>query len=333
MNRYARQLALPEVGEEGQHRLRRAKVLVIGAGALGCPVLQYLTGAGVGRLTLVDADRVARSNLHRQPLYGESDVGQAKVWAAQARLRDLNSSVDLQARAERLDPANAAQLVRDADVVVDCADSFAVTYILSDTARTLCKPLVSASVLGFGGYVGGFCAGAPSVRAVFPELPASSATCATAGVLGPVAALVGCVQAQMVLGVLLRLQPSPLGQMVVADLRTYSFRSFRFDAAREPDIEPAPFIAPAHLAPTDFVVDLRSVAEAPVLVHSQAVRKTVDDFRRREVIPDSRQRAVLCCRSGLRAWHAAAALRSYWSGAVALLAAGDDSTADGPQRD
>lgn len=323
MNRYARQQILPQVGEEGQRRLREAHALVVGAGALGCPVLQYLVGAGVERLTLVDHDVVDRSNLHRQPLYGEASLGQHKAIAAQSSLQNLNPDVQIVACVERLDPANAAALASGADVVLDCADSFAVTYTLSDVCYELRKPFIMAAVLGLNGYAGGFCGSAPSVRAVFPELPTTSANCATAGVLGPVAGLLGCLQAQMALAVLLALEPSVLGQMALMDLETYRFRSFRFDAAQEPSGTHSPFIARSELARGDFIVDLRGPEEAPVAVHPDAVRATVDMFRNHALAPQSGQRAVLCCRSGQRAWHAAAALRSYWNGPIALMALGD----------
>src|SRR6516165_5708739 len=165
-NRYARQEILPEVGADGQARLAAASVLVVGAGGLGCAVLQYLTAAGVGRLIIVDHDRVEESNLHRQPLYRMSDVGQPKVQAARGALAALNPATGIEALCERLSSLNAAPLVERASVVIDAADSFAVTYLLSDTCQRTGKPLVSASVLGLSGYVGVFCGGAPSYRAV-----------------------------------------------------------------------------------------------------------------------------------------------------------------------
>ena len=176
-NRYLRQTILPEVGPEGQARLGAATVLVVGAGGLGCAVLQYLTAAGVGRLIILDHDRVEESNLHRQPLYRMSDLGQPKVHAAGAALQALNPGTRIEALFERLSSVNAMPLVSAADVVIDAADSFAVTYLLSDTCQRLRKPLVSASVLGLAGYVGAFCGGAPSYRAVFPELPRSAGSC------------------------------------------------------------------------------------------------------------------------------------------------------------
>ena len=136
-NRYARQLVLPEIGEAGQARLAAATVLVIGAGGLGCPVLQYLAGAGVGRIVIVDHDVVEETNLHRQPLYGMGDIGTAKTVAARQALLRLNPGLAIEAIVERLTPQNVAHLVGVADVIVDAADNFAATYWRKSDGRVL----------------------------------------------------------------------------------------------------------------------------------------------------------------------------------------------------
>ncbi len=202
-DRYIRQTVLPEIGAQGQERLRASSVLVVGAGGLGCPVLQYLCAAGVGRLLIVDHDRVAESNLHRQPLYRMSDIGELKARAAAAAMRLLNPEVALEDFPERLTPANAARHVSRADLVVDAADSLALSYILSDECRRSGKPLISASVLGLSGYVGAFCGAAPSYRAVFPDMPRQAGSCAQSGVLGTTVGVMGTLQAQMTLAALL----------------------------------------------------------------------------------------------------------------------------------
>ena len=322
MSRYARQIVLPEIGHAGQARLAAAHALVVGAGGLGAPVLQYLAGAGVGRVTVVDFDIVEPKNLHRQPLYGERFIGTMKAAAATVALLDLNPEVRVQPVLGRLDPANAPALVAAADVVLDCADSFAASYTLSDACRDAGKPLVSASALGLGGYAGGFCGGAPSLRAVFPDLPARAATCATAGILGPVVGLLGCLQAQMALAILLEFAPSPLGQLVSFEAAGLRFGGFRFDGAAEPE-RPFAFIAPAAIAPADFVADLRPSDEAPELATPWASRLAVADFGPDGPRPGAGQRAVLVCRSGLRSWQAAERLRAVWNGDIGLVAMGD----------
>lgn len=326
MNRYARQMLAPQMGPQAQRRLRAAHGLVVGLGGLGCPAATALAGAGFGRLTLVDGDRVERGNLHRQPLYGEPDIGRLKVEAARDRLAALNPDVALAPVASALDPASAAGLVAAADIVLDCADSFAVTYTLSDASHGLGKPLISASALGLSGYAGGYCGPAPSVRAVFPELPASLATCATAGVLGPLVGVLGALQAQMAIAVVAGMAPSPLGQLVRVDLEHYGFRAFRFDTAPEPDAAGRfAFIARQDIAPGDLVVELRDAAEAPRPLRADALRLSVADFQTGAVSLPAAGRVVMCCRSGLRAWHAARALRPRFDGEIALVAAGSEA--------
>ncbi|MCT4557617.1 MAG: HesA/MoeB/ThiF family protein [Pelagimonas sp.] len=315
MSRYARQMILPEVGDQGQKRLADARVLVVGCGGLAAPVLPLLAGAGVGRLTLMDGDTVSLSNLHRQTLFTEADCGQPKAVVAAQRCRALNSGIDVTAITRPMTPANAGDQVAQADLVLDCADSYAVSYSLSDLCRETDTPLISASVLGLGGYVGGFCAKAPSLRALFPEAPDSSASCATAGVLGPVVGMIGAMQAQMALAVLLGLDPSPLGQMVRLDGQNYRFSSFRFDGAPEPETAFA-FVAAQDLTDADHIVELRQ--DAPPL-HPAARRMSADALA--HDLPPSDTRLALCCATGLRAWRAAEQIRNTWPGEIVLVAA------------
>ncbi|UOA15222.1 MULTISPECIES: HesA/MoeB/ThiF family protein [Sulfitobacter] len=316
MSRYARQTVLPQVGAEGQARLAAARVLVVGAGALAVPVLQYLVGAGVGQITLVDGDVVAMSNLHRQPLYRMDDIDRPKVSAAAKAMAALNPEVTVMPRAEWLTPANAPALLAECDIALDCADTFAASLTLSDEALAQGKPLISASALGLSGYVGGFCGPAPSLRAVFPDLPQTAATCATAGVLGPVVGMIGAAQAQMALSVLLGLAPSPLGQLMIWDAANWRMSGFRFDGAPEPETL-TPFIAESQITPRDRVIDLR--AEAPAPFSPQACHVPPDALPDMPLPPDT-SRIVLACRTGLRAHHAASTLRTRWPGEIALLA-------------
>lgn len=319
MNRYTRQIILPQLGIAGQACLRAAHVLIVGAGGLGVPVLQYLTGAGIGRITLVDPDWVEITNLHRQPIYAPY-IGQPKADAAADVARVLNPDVSVTPLTTWLHPGNAPGLIVAADLVIDCADSYAASYILSDECMRAGRPLISASALGLGGYVGGFCDGAPSLRALFPDLPDMQATCASAGVLGPLVGMLGSLQAQMAMSVLLGMIPSPLGQLIRFEMQGFRTSSFRFDNAVEPSAAPHRFIARSDLKPDDFIADLRSTAEAPTPVAPHAQRLTVEDFGPGGARPDPNCRAVLTCRSGLRAWRAADRLRNCWSGEIVLLA-------------
>ena len=315
MSRYARQMQVPGVGAGGQARLTAAHVLIVGAGGLGCTVIPALAAAGVGRLTIIDPDRVELGNLHRQTLYTAADIGQPKARAAATRARALNPDCQAGALMARLDPANAPGLIAAADLVLDAADSFAVTYTLSDLCLAAGKPLISASVIGRLGYAGGFCGAAPSYRAVFPELPVQAASCASAGVMGPVVAALGAVQAQMALSVLIGLAPSPLGRIVTLDMASWCFGGFGFEGAAE--ALGFGFVAAAQIAATDTLVDLRPVGTVQALPGALVVAPSdLADW------PIPMGRVVLCCSTGLRAWRGAQVLAARGATALALLADG-----------
>ncbi|APX90768.1 thiamine biosynthesis protein ThiF [Brevirhabdus pacifica] len=323
--RYLRQTNLPEVGAAGQARLSSAHALVLGAGGLAAPVLQYLAGAGLGRLSIIDPDRVELSNLHRQTLFTEADQGRPKAEAAAAFCTRLNGDVRADGIVAAFDPASAPALVQAADLVLDCTDSFAAKYVASDACMAAGKPLFSASVLGLDGYAAGFCDGAPSYRALFPELPESARTCASAGVLGPVVGMIGSLQAQMAMTWILGLDPSPLGQFLRYEGGPMRFSSFRFDGAPEPAGGPR-FIAPGQITEADDVLDLRPASEAPHPVAPHANRRDAEDTS--PLTPRPGRRLVLACRSGLRAARAARHLPPDWQGEVVLVAAGDPLTHD-----
>lgn len=321
-SRYTRQTILPEFGTNGQEKLSTTHILVVGAGGLGCPVLQYLTAAGVGKISIVDDDVVSRTNLHRQILYRDNQVGQKKALAAKEILNELNPEVSFECHTRRLDPHTLKNMITNVDLVMDCADNFATTYALSDYCLKSEIPLISASVLGFNGYVGGFCGTAPSVRSVFPELPDQAASCDSAGVSGPVVGVIGSLQAQMAISHILELTPSPLGQLLTIDCRTFATGGFRFDSAKEPNGQVLGFISPNQVEDTDFIVELRDELEAPVPAHPNALRHLPHEFHEEGIYPNENKRIVLCCKTGLRSWKTARQLQSYWPGEIALVAVG-----------
>jgi molybdopterin/thiamine biosynthesis adenylyltransferase/rhodanese-related sulfurtransferase len=295
----------------------------VGAGGLGCIALAYLAAAGVGQLTILDHDRVEESNLHRQPLYRMSDIGALKVEAARAALAALNPHVRVEACAERLTAANAAARVANAQVVLDAADSLAATYILSDACRSVDVPLVSAAVLGLSGYVGVFCGGAPSYRAVFPDMPRQAGSCAAQGVLGTAVGVMGTLQAHLALALLLKFEPSPRGRLLSLDFRTLHVGGFSFAAAAEPGGTALAFIAPDDVVASDTVIDLRAASEAPQSPFASALRLEVESLERAPPSLPQTGRVVLCCRSGIRAWRAARALQRHGHTNLALLALGE----------
>jgi len=265
---------------------------------------------------------VEESNLHRQPLFRMADIGRPKVTAARAALAALNPQIGVEAFELRVTPANAAGLVGRADIVVDAADSLAVTYVLSDACQAAATQLVSASVLGLAGYVGVFCGRAPSYRAVFPEMPTTAGSCAEAGVLGTAVGVIGTLQAHLTLALLLQLKPDVSGRLVSVDFQSLHFGGFAFNGADEPGGAALAFIAPEQVTASDCVIDLRSRQEAPVSPFAGALRIDAEALAQapREFPPGGR--IVLCCRSGVRAWRAARTLQAQGHQNLALVALG-----------
>jgi len=205
IERYSRQIVLRGVGGPGQNRLKAARVLVVGAGGLGSPVLQYLAGAGVGTLGIVDDDRVALSNLHRQLIHGTGDVGRQKVDSAADAIGRINPHVQVEKIERRLDADNARALVAGFDVVLDGSDNFATRYAISDACFYEKRPLVTAAIGEYDGTLTTLkpyatnAAGAPNptYRCLFPEAPPAGTVpaCAEAGVLGALAGVLGALMA------------------------------------------------------------------------------------------------------------------------------------------
>ncbi len=229
-HRYSRHLLLPEVGEQGQLRLRRARVLLVGAGGLGAPAALYLAAAGVGTIGIVDSDVVEASNLQRQVLYDTSSVGRPKAGRAAARLRGLNPHVRVVPHPTRLTAKNALRILRQYDVVVDGSDNFPTRYLVSDACALLGKPDVFGSVYRFEGQVSVFDAKrGPCYRCLFPEPPPPELvpSCAEGGVLGVVPGVVGLYQAAEVLKLLLRVGEPLTGRLLLLDALSGSSREVR----------------------------------------------------------------------------------------------------------
>lgn len=221
---YSRQLLLPQIGEEGQQRLGKARVLVIGAGGLGCPVLLYLAAAGIGHLGIVDGDTIAAHNLHRQVLYRYTDVGQPKATVAAALLRERNPFIQTMVFTEFLNPANAERLVSGYDLLIDCTDRFEARYLINDVCTVLGKPFVYGAIHRFEGQVSVFNLheSSPTYRCLFPEPPAEGTiqNCAEAGVIGTTAGLIGLYQANEAIKVIAQAGTPLDGRLLIIDLLT-----------------------------------------------------------------------------------------------------------------
>ncbi len=332
--RYARHLMLPEMGVEGQKRLRDSSVMVIGAGGLGSPALLYLAAAGVGRIGIIDDDRVDITNLQRQVIHSNAAVGSLKVESAAARLRELNPEVEVVEHNVRLSVANALDLLRGYDVVLDGTDNFPTRYTVSDACEILGTPWVFGSIHRFEGQVSVFnLDGGPNYRDLFPTAPPPelAPNCAEAGVLGVLPGIVGSIQAAEALKLILGVGEPLTGQLLAIDAKTMRMRSLRFerDASREAvtemsedlvmaactsvtqiaepapgevlEITPAEFVSRRESGWNPFLLDVRrAVEEAIVSLPDTDLRIThIAVPSRSEEIPQDRD-VVVYCRSGGR---------------------------------
>jgi adenylyltransferase/sulfurtransferase len=248
--RYARHLSLPGVGPTGQQRLLDSSVAIIGAGGLGSPALLYLAAAGVGRIGVFDDDRVERSNLQRQVLFDERDLGRPKVEAAADRLRALNPGIVVEPHPVAIRPDNALELLAPYDVWLDGTDRIPARYLLSDAAEILGRPLVYGAIHRFDGQVSVFAhRGGPTYRDLFPTPPAEAPSCADAGVLGVLPGVIGALQATEVLKLLLDLGETLSGRVLLYDARTLAFTELRLD--RDPDRPVPTALHPSQPVPGD----------------------------------------------------------------------------------
>lgn len=243
LERYARHIVLPEVGGPGQAALGRARVLVIGAGGLGAPVLLYLAAAGIGTLGVIDDDVVSLSNLQRQVIHATPDIGLPKVESAAAVIRRLNPHVTVERHQARLTAANALGLIGGYDIVADGSDNFTTRYLVSDACYFAAKPLVTAALGAFDGTLTTIRAherGAdgkpnPTYRCLFPEPPPPGTVpaCAEAGILGALAGVVGSMAALEVIREIVRFGEGLVGRLVMVDARAMRFETLRY--AWDPD--------------------------------------------------------------------------------------------------
>ena len=228
--RYNRQMMLPEIGDAGQEKLKKAKVLVIGAGGLGCPVLQYIATTGVGTIGIVDFDKVEIHNLHRQILYTENQVGQAKATTAKLVLENLNPLIDIIAFEEKLTAENALRIIQNFDVVVDGCDNFATRYLVNDTCVTLEKSLVYGSILKFEGQLAVFNhKGSKNLRDLFPEPPNPKdvPNCNLNGVMGTLPGIIGTMMAHETLKLIMDL-PILKNELVLFNTLNWSYNKLKF---------------------------------------------------------------------------------------------------------
>ncbi|WP_248751753.1 HesA/MoeB/ThiF family protein [Pseudomonas sp. MWU15-20650] len=335
-SRYARQMILSEVGPQGQQRLKDSKVLVVGAGGLGCPVLLYLAGAGVGTIGIVDNDIVDLSNLHRQILYGVADVGELKVSAARRRILQLNPDIVVDTVATTLNPDNVLSLLASYDIIVDATDNFDTKYLISDACIACEKPMVYASISQFEGQVSVFNhyhpdtqERGPCFRDLFetPPPPHLTQNCAQAGVLGVIPGLLGCFQANEVLKLILQAGEPLSGKLLSIDCLDNSVHLLNIHKTR--DRLPAPTLG-ASTTPAWRDSDWLAPDRLHDWLKSQAPFQLVDvrdsheylqgslggqliplkDIIHRQLELDTTRSIVFYCKSGVRSKAALLAVRS-----------------------
>ncbi|MHB8177287.1 MAG: molybdopterin-synthase adenylyltransferase MoeB [Vulcanimicrobiaceae bacterium] len=335
--RYSRHLLIPEVGLAGQERLAASRVLVVGAGGLGSPVLTYLAAAGVGRLGVMDDDLVDETNLQRQTLFATADIGRRKVEVAAERLQAQNPQVAIDPIGVRLDRENARELVGLYDVVVDCTDRFESRYLINDACALENKPDVYGSIFRFDGQVSVFARGrGPCYRCLYPQAPppGSVPTCAEGGVLGVLAGIVGTWQANEVLKLLLGIGEPLIGRLLLIDALGATTRQIRFEpdpqcalCGRDPSIveleasgerddlpadDDLPEIDAAQLDEVlehATLLDVREPHEAVLGILEGSVHMPVSQLEARLHELDSAQRYVVACRVGSNSHWAARRLR------------------------
>lgn len=232
-NRYDRQIILPEIGIEGQQKILNARVLVIGAGGLGCPILQYLVAAGVGNIGLVDSDVVSISNLHRQILYTLADIGKQKVSVAKKHLLNQNPAVKIDVYPVMLHSSNALEIIKSYDFIIDGSDNFATRYLINDACVILKKAFISGSIFKFEGQISVFnYQNGPTYRCLYPEPPIAGSVpnCSEIGVLGALAGIIGAMQAAEAIKIITGAGEVLRGKLLLFDMLTMRSQIIKFKA-------------------------------------------------------------------------------------------------------
>lgn len=276
-SRYSRQIIMPEIGEAGQSRLSNARVLVVGAGGLGCPALQYLAGAGIGTIGIIDHDRVDETNLHRQILFNMNNIGKPKARAAGEHLLKLNPEIIIQAYDEELADKNVLTLFSSYDVILDGTDNFSAKFLINDAAVKCGKPVVYGAIQGFDGQVTVFdAARGPCYRCLHPQPPRGVVlNCAEAGVIGALAGMIGTMQAMEVIKLIVGHDSfRPLrGQLWMIDSRTMETNCLSIP--KNPDCpvcsHPAPEIVLQYASPVCSTATVREIEIADLSALSECI--------------------------------------------------------------
>lgn len=300
-SRYGRQICLPEFGQEGQRRLSQASVVIIGAGGMGCPVLQYLAAAGVGHIGIIDSDIVEESNLQRQVIYGVQSLGKNKALEAGDYIKNLNPEVKTELYPYRLTEENASTILSQYDWVIDCSDNFDTRYLLNDCCKTINKPWIYGAIHRYEGQVSVFnYQGGPTYRELFPHKSAEVIPdCASTGVLGVLPGMTGMLQAAECIKLITGIGEILSGQLLVFNLQTQEFTRFSFnDLQKNSPSSRTIFISAKQLRENQenyIVVDVRELYEEPPVRHSSVYRIPLSELSLRiDEIPAEKEVALIC---------------------------------------
>jgi molybdopterin/thiamine biosynthesis adenylyltransferase/rhodanese-related sulfurtransferase len=319
--RYSRQMILPEIGETGQQKLQDARVLVIGAGGLGCPVLQNLASAGVGNIGIVDGDVVDETNLHRQLLYTLKDCGKRKAEIAKKAILELNPEISVTAFSEFFTAQNAARIVDDYQIIVDCTDAIAVRYLINDVSVAKKIPMVYASIHKFEGQVSVFnYKNGSSYRCLFPEQEGLNAVpnCADSGVLGVLPNTIGTLQATEVLKIILEIGEVLSGKLLIYDALHFQTQTINFSKnpkmiekgiingikllnSKNPEVDLSPKVFLEKCNQLGIVViDVRELDETPEFKGENVIWIPLSELEEYSKKLDKNQEIVLFCQTGQR---------------------------------
>jgi adenylyltransferase/sulfurtransferase len=311
MDRYQRQTILPEVGTSGQQKLKSSGVLVVGAGGLGCAILPYLVSAGVGRIGIVDGDRVEESNLHRQILYNENSIGGLKVEAAQKVLQRMNSTAQLEIIPEFLSTENVDNLVEAFDLIVDATDNLEVRYVLDEACCRKKKAMIYGSIYRFQGQVSVFnYNGGPSYSSLFPKEDKPLLNCEEAGALGTTVGIIGMLQANEALKIILGIGEVLSGKLLIYNTLTNDQKVFEFEDV-PPPIKPKISTSFEMITVADAVLgesvllDVRELMEMPQVKLTNSIQIPLSVLERESDNLDKSAELRIFCQSGVRSRKAA----------------------------
>ncbi|MFD0835855.1 molybdopterin-synthase adenylyltransferase MoeB [Mariniflexile aquimaris] len=334
MNRYNRHIILSEIGQIGQDKLSNAKVLVVGAGGLGCPVLQYLAAAGIGTLGIIDFDIVEASNLQRQVLFGTSSLGQNKAEAAKIRLKDLNDTITINAYPFPLDYQNALELFKQYDIIVDGSDNFETRYLVNDVCILTNKPLVFGAIYKFEGQVSVFnYENGPSYRCLFPNPPKKDTVpnCSEIGVLGVLPGIIGSLQANEVLKIVLGIGHVLSGKLLCFNALTNQTSILKVKKSQETIDTVLKNKANFHTNQMDFnceteikeisitdlsefenvqVIDVRESHELPKITNLTVTSIPLSELENSIDKIDNKKQKVFFCQAGIRSKQAVSILNN-----------------------